>query len=127
MPAPLQHPTCHVYPSQSFRRPGPQRPRAYQVTRQRFLEQQGAGGGGAPEPELCTSTSDLWTDPRVSRRVHEPWTGETWSLEKGCLQRKPAYPVELMPAGPEGEETRELADNAASILMKILYGARMGR
>ena len=54
-----------------------------QVTRQRFLEQQGAGGGNAPEPELRTSTSDLWTDPRVSHRVHEPWTDETWFFEKG--------------------------------------------
>ena len=59
--------------------------------------------------------------------MHEPWTGETWFFEKGCIHRRPAYPVELMPAGSDGEETGELADDAASILMKILYGARVGR
>ena len=59
--------------------------------------------------------------------MHEPWNGETWFFEKGCVLRKPAYPVELMVTSSDGEETGELADAAASILMKILYGARMGR
>ena len=59
--------------------------------------------------------------------MHEPWTGETWFFEEGCILRKPAYPAELMTAGSDSEETGELADDAASILMKILYGARMGR
>ena len=40
----------------------------------------------------------------------------------------PLYPVELMKAGAsEEEEPGDLADAAASILMKILYCARMGR
>ena len=65
--------------------------------------------------------------PRVSHRVHESWAGEPWFFEKGCIPRKPPYHVELMPAGSDGEETGELADDAASILMKILDGARMGR
>ena len=96
------------------------------MTRQRFVGQSGSGGGNAPDAELCTSTTDLWSDPRVSHRVHEPWNGETWFFEKGCVLRKPAYPVELMVTSSDGEETGELADAAASILMKILYGARMG-
>jgi len=40
----------------------------------------------------------------------------------------PPDPVELMKAGASEEDASgELADAAASILMKILYGARMGR
>ena len=40
----------------------------------------------------------------------------------------PLYPVELMKVGAAGEEALgELAGAVASILMKILYGARMGR
>jgi hypothetical protein len=70
----------------------------------------------------------MWTDPRVSHRAHDPWTGETWFFEKGCTTLVPPYPVELMKAGAsEDEEPGDLADAAASILMKILYGARMGR
>jgi hypothetical protein len=59
--------------------------------------------------------------------VHEPWNGATWFFEKGCVLRTPAYPVELMATDSNGEETGELADAAASIQIKILYGARMGR
>ena len=49
-------------------------------------------------------------------------------FEKGCTSRVPPYPIELMTASRDAESVSgELADHAASILMKILYGARMGR
>ena len=45
-----------------------------------------------------------------------------------CTSRVPPYPIDLMTAGPDAESiSGELADHAASILMKTLYGARMGR
>ena len=86
------------------------------------------GGGNAPDPVKGTSVTDMWTDPRVSHGAHDPWEGEIWFFEMGCTSRVPFYPVELMAAGPDAEDIgRELADHAASILMKILYGTLMGR
>jgi hypothetical protein len=64
----------------------------------------------------------------LPHRAHDPWLGETWFFEKGCTSTVPLYPVELMKVGATEEEAAgELADAAASILMTILYGARMGR
>jgi len=97
------------------------------ITRQRLSGQRRLGGGGAPGPEPYASVTDLWSNPRASHRVHELWTGETWFFEKGCTHRVPAYPVDLMPANPDGDEGGELADEAANILLRLLYGARMGR
>jgi len=88
----------------------------------------GAGGGNAPDPTKGTSISDMWIDPRVSHRAHDPWVGETWFFEKGCTNRVPPHPIELVTAGPDAENVPgELANHAASILLKVLYGARMGR
>ena len=86
------------------------------------------GGGNAPDPVKGTSVTDMWIDPRVSHQAHDPWVGETWFFEKGCTNRVPPHPIELVTAGPDAEnEPGELANHAASILMKALYGARMGR
>ena len=83
---------------------------------------------GAPLSPCCAPPPPTGgMDPRVSHRACEPWFGETWFFEKGCTSRAPPYPVELMTAGPDEESKGELADAAASILMRILYGARMGR
>ena len=120
VPDSSQYTLCHVHPCPRVGRSGSEDLLPDRVTRHRFIGQQGSGCGNAPEPELCTSTADLWNDPRVSHRVHDPWAGETWFFEKGCIQRKPAYAVELMPVGSDGEETGELADDAASVQMKIL-------
>ena len=80
------------------------------VTRQRFSPQSVSDGGNAFEPVLCTTTTDRWSDPRVSHRVCEPWFGETWFFEKGCTSRAPPYPVELMTAGLDEESKGGLAD-----------------
>ena len=128
VPDPQHEPMCPVHPcSGGIGGPGPQGLLPDRVTRQRFSPQSVPDGGNASEPVLCTTTTDRWSDPRVSHRVCEPWFGETWFFEKGCTSRAPPYPVELMTAGPDEESKGELADAAASILMKILYGARMGR
>ena len=127
VPNPPQNSLCLVHTSPGVRGQDIKDLLPDRVARQRFGASPEPGGGNAPEPELCTSTADSWTDPRVSHRVHEPWVGETWFFEKGCTSRVPPYPIELMTVGPDAEEAGELANDAASILMKILYGARMGR
>jgi hypothetical protein len=49
-------------------------------------------------------------------------------LREGLRHTGAPYPVELMKVGASEEEAPgELADAAASILMKILYDGRMGR
>jgi hypothetical protein len=97
------------------------------ITRRRPSGQRGPGGGDAPGPEPCASVTDLWSNPRVTHRVHDLWTGETWFFEKGCTHTVPAYPIDLMPANPDGDEGGELADDAANVLLGLQYGARMGR
>ena len=86
------------------------------ITRQCFLTSPGDGGGDAPKPATRTAMIDAWTDLRASHHVCEPWTGETWFFEKGCTNRVPPHPVELMPSDPDEGDTGEMADAAVRIL-----------